>query len=74
MCYLRGHSFNTRTRVKITRLFLQCGLDYIFTLSNASQEDAGIYEVVVEGTHPDYGSLITFKKRFHLNIIGILKL
>ena len=45
------------------------GLDYIFTLSNASQEDAGIYEVVVEGTHPATGSLITFKKSFHL-IIG----
>ena len=42
----------------------------IFTLSNASQEDAGIYEVVVEGTHPATGSLITFKKRFHL-LIGI---
>ena len=50
------------------------GLDYIFTLSNASQEDAGIYEVVVEGTHPATGSLITIKKSFHLNIIGILKL
>ena len=51
------------------------GLDYIFTLSNASPEDAGIYEVVVEGTHPAIGSLITFKKSFHLNIIiGILKL
>ena len=50
------------------------GLDYIFTLSNANQEDAGIYEVVMEGTHPDYGSLITFKKSFHLSIKGILKL
>ena len=46
------------------------GLDYNFTLSNASQEDAGIYEVVVEGTHPATGSLITFNKNFHL-IIGI---
>ena len=46
------------------------GLDYNFTLSNASQEDAGIYEVVVEGTHPATGSLITFKKSFHL-LIGI---
>ena len=50
------------------------GLDYIFTLSNASQEDAGIYEVVVEGTHPATGSLIAFKKSFHLSIKGILKL
>ena len=50
------------------------GLDYIFTLSNASQEDAGIYEVVVEGPHPETGSLITIKKSFHLIIIGILKL
>ena len=48
-------------------------MDYIFTLSNASQEDAGIYEAIVEGTHPATGSLITFKKSFHL-IIGILKL
>ena len=61
--------------VKDNRLSLSRGdgLEYyIFTLSNASQEDAGIYEVVVEGTHPDYGSLITFKKSFHLNITGIL--
>jgi hypothetical protein len=46
------------------------GLDYIFTLSNATQEDSGIYEVVVEGTHPATGSLITIKKSFHLNKIG----
>ena len=63
--------------VKDSRLSLsrRNGLDYIFTLSNASQKDAGIYEVVMEGTHPATGSLITFKKSFHLNnIIGILKL
>ena len=47
---------------------------YIFTLSNASQEDAGIYEVVVEGTHPATSSLVTFKKSFHLSVNGILKL
>ena len=41
------------------------------TFSNASQEDAGVYEVVVEGTHPATGSLITFKKSFHLLILGI---
>jgi hypothetical protein len=46
------------------------GLDYLFTLSNASQEDSGTYEVVVEGTHPATGSLITIKKSFHLNNIG----
>ena len=28
VCYLRGHSFNTRTRVKITRLFLQCSVHH----------------------------------------------
>ena len=50
------------------------GLEYIFTLSNASQEDSGIYEVVVEGTHPETGSLITIKKSFYLIIIGIPKL
>ena len=50
------------------------GLDYIFTLSNTSQKDAGIYEVVVEGTHPATGSLITFRKSFHLGVKGILKL
>ena len=50
------------------------GLDYNFILSNATQEDAGVYEVVVEGTHPAIGSLITFKRNFHLNIIGIQKL
>ena len=48
------------------------GLDYIFTLSSASQEDDGIYKVVVEGTHPETGSLITFKKNFHLIIKGRL--
>ena len=55
--------------VKDDRLSLSRGdgLDYIFTLSNASQEDAGIYEVIVEGTHPATGSLITFKKSFHLS-------
>ena len=61
--------------VKDNRLSLSRGdgLDYIFTLSNASQEDAGVYEVVVEGTHPATGSLIAFKKSFHLSIKGILK-
>ena len=33
----------------------------------------GVYEVVMEGTHPATGSLITFKKSFHLSIKGILK-
>ena len=50
------------------------GLEYIFTLSNASREDSGIYEVVVEGTHPETGSIITIMKSFYFIIIGILKL
>ena len=34
----------------------------------------GIYEVVMEGTHPDYGSLITFNRvRIWLAIINFIK-
>ena len=44
------------------------GLDFIFTLSNAVHDDSGLYEVVVEGTHPATSSLITIKKSFRLNI------
>ena len=44
------------------------GLDFIFTLSNATLDDSGAYEIVVEGTHPATGSLITIKKMFQLNI------
>ena len=43
------------------------GLDFIFTLSNARQEDFGVYEVLVEGNHPATSSLITIKKSIHLN-------
>ena len=45
-------------------------LEFMFTLSNTSQDDSGVYEVVVEGTHPATSSLITIKRSFHL-IIGI---
>ena len=44
------------------------GLDFIFTLSNVRQSDTGLYEAVVEGTHPATSSLITIKKSFHLDI------
>ena len=44
------------------------GLNFVFTLSNTHQSDSGVYEVVIEGTHPATSSLITIKKRFHLNI------
>ena len=44
------------------------GLDFVFTLSNATVDDSGAYEVVVEGTHPATSSLITIKKRFQLNV------
>ena len=50
------------------------GLDYIFTLSNASQEDAGIYEVAVEGTHPATGSLIIIRRDFILILLVGLKI
>ena len=44
------------------------GLDFAFTLSNATVDDSGAYEVVVEGNHPATGSLIMIKKTFHLNV------
>lgn len=44
------------------------GLDFAFTLSNATVDDSGAYEVVVEGNHPATGSLITIKKSFQLNV------
>ena len=44
------------------------GLDFILVLSNSHQNDSGIYEVVVEGTHPATSSLITVKKIFHVDI------
>ena len=44
------------------------GLDFIFTLSNPRQEDVGVYEIVIEGTHPATSSLITIKEIFHLDI------
>ena len=44
------------------------GLDFIFTLSNAHQEDSGVYEIVIEGSHPATSSLTTVKKIFHLDI------
>ena len=44
------------------------GLDFIFTLSNTCQNDSGVYEAVVEGTHPATSSLTTIKKNFHPNI------
>ena len=43
-------------------------LEFMFTLSNTRQDDSGVYEVVVEGTHPATSSLITIKKSFHINI------
>jgi hypothetical protein len=44
------------------------GLDFVFILSNATVDDSGAYEVVVEGNHPATGSLITIKKTFRLNV------
>ena len=44
------------------------GLDFVFTLSNATLDDSGAYEVVVEGIHPATSSLITIKKKFQLNV------
>lgn len=44
------------------------GLDFVFTLSNATVDDSGAYEVVVEGTHPATSSLITIKKKFRLSV------
>ena len=44
------------------------GLEFVFTLSNATIDDSGVYEAVVEGTHPATGSLITIKKIFQLNV------
>ena len=46
-------------------------LTFKFTLSNAFHDsDSGLYEVIVEGTHPATGSLTTITKRFQLQ--GIL--
>ena len=42
-------------------------LDFVFTLSNVRHDnDPGLYEVTVEGTHPATGSLTTITKRFQL--------
>ena len=48
-------------------------LAFNFILSNALPgSDSGLYEVVVEGTHPATGSLTTITKRFQLE--GIINL
>ena len=44
------------------------GLHFIFTISNAHQNDSGVYEVAVEGIHPATGSFVTIKKKFRLDI------
>ena len=46
------------------------GYEFVFTLSNAVDDDAGPYEVIVEVKHPSTGSITQLKKRFNLNING----
>ena len=48
------------------------GYEFVFTLSNAVDGDAGPYEVVVEVKHPSTGSITQLKKRFRLE--GIVPL
>ena len=46
---------------------LKSELSFNFTLSNTIYDnDSGLYEVIVEGTHPVTGSLTTITKRFQL--------
>ena len=44
------------------------GLEFVFTLLNATIDDSGAYEVVVEGTHPATSSLTTIKKKFQFSV------
>lgn len=58
-CYSNDH------RLSMSR---NNGLDFVFTLSNATADDSGAYEVVMEGIHPATNSLITVKKKFQLKV------
>lgn len=42
------------------------GIQFVFTLSSATADDAGLYEVTVELRDPDIGSQPRIMKRFHL--------
>ena len=46
------------------------GFEFVFTLSNAVDGDAGLYEVIVEGRHPSGGSTTQLRKRFNLDVNG----
>ena len=52
------------------RVFLNRGMDssseLSFVFNSLRDSDSGLYEVVIEGTHPSTGSLTTISKRFQL--------
>ena len=51
-------------------MFLNMGTDssseLSFVFNSLRDSDGGLYEVVIEGTHPATGSLTTISKRFQL--------
>ena len=44
------------------------GFEFVFTLSNVTTSDAGMYKVDVTTKHPDTGSLLTISKSFTLQV------
>ena len=46
------------------------GLDFIFVLTDTTQNDSGVYQVLVEGTHPGTGNATTILKTIDLEVIG----
>ena len=68
-CELAGQETCKNDRVSLSRGRNQ-RYDFVFTLSNASHIDSGLYRVTIQGKHPATGSLTEVTKKFHVTITG----